>query len=105
MAAQGPENTIEVKVIISKCGPDTSGATYTRLHPYDPFSGHTALISFPEVPVNTYISSKTVAQCPEITIKVKVILSKCGPDNFGDDYIHHSHMYYFSGHKATKIAE
>ena len=92
MAAQGPENTIEVKVIISKCGPDTSGATYTRLHPYDPFSGHTALISFPEVPVNTYISSKTVAQGPEITIKVKVILSKCGPDNFGDDYIHHSHI-------------
>ena len=83
MAAQGPENTIEVKVIISKCGPDTSGATYTCLHPYD---------SFPEVPVNTYISSKTVAQGPEITIKVKVILSKCGPDNFGDDYIHHSHI-------------
>ena len=48
MAAQGPENTIEVKVIISKCGPDTSGADYTRLLPYVLFSGHTVLISGPK---------------------------------------------------------
>ena len=93
-----------MKLFISKCGPDTSGDDYIHLLSYVLFSGHTALISFPEVPVNTYISSKTVAQGPEITIKVKVILSKCGPDNCGD-FIHHSHMYYFSGHKATKIAE
>ena len=45
MAAQGPENTIKVKVIISKCGPDTSGADYTHLLSYVLFSGHKALIS------------------------------------------------------------
>ena len=48
MAAQGPDNTIKVKVIIAKCGPDTSGDDYTRLLPYVLFSGHTALISGPK---------------------------------------------------------
>ena len=48
MAAQGPDHTIKVKVIIEKCGPDTSGAGYTHLHPYILFSGHTALISGPK---------------------------------------------------------
>ena len=31
MAAQGPETTIKVKVIISKCGPDISGDDYIHL--------------------------------------------------------------------------
>ena len=51
-AAQDPENTIKVKVTISKCGPDTSGAGYTHLHPYILFSGHTALISGPKMAEN-----------------------------------------------------
>ena len=51
-AAQGPENTIKVKVIIAKCGPDTSGDDYTRLLPYVLFSGHTALISGPKTAEN-----------------------------------------------------
>ena len=52
MAAQGPDNTIKVKVIVGKCGPDTSGAGYTHLHPYILFSGHTALISGPKMAEN-----------------------------------------------------
>ena len=48
MEAQGPDNTIKVKVIIEKCGLYTSGAGYTRLLPYVLFSGHTALISGPK---------------------------------------------------------
>ena len=52
MAAQGPDHTIKVKVIIEKCGPDTSGDDYTRRLPFVLFSGHTALISGPKMAEN-----------------------------------------------------
>ena len=52
MTAQGPDNTIKVKVIIAKCGPDTFSASYTHLHPYILFSRHTALISGPKTVEN-----------------------------------------------------
>ena len=58
MAAQGPENTIKVKVIIAKCGPDTSGADYTHLLSYVLFSGPTGFVSGPKGAENPYILSK-----------------------------------------------
>ena len=48
MAAQGPDNTIKVKLIVLKCGPATSGDDYIHLLSYVLFSGHTALISGPK---------------------------------------------------------
>ena len=86
MEAQGPDNTIKVKLFILKCGPATSGDDYIHLLSYVLFSGHTALISGPKTAEIPCISSKMAAQGPENTIKVKVIISKCGPDTSGADY-------------------
>ena len=52
MAAQGPDNTIKVKVIIEKCGPDTSGADFIHLLSYVLFSGETDHISGPKTAKN-----------------------------------------------------
>ena len=52
MEAQGPDNTIQVNLFILKCGPATSGDDYIHLLSYVLFSGHTTLISGPEVTEN-----------------------------------------------------
>ena len=96
-------------VTISKCGPDTSGDDYTRLLPYVLFSGHTALFSGPKTAESPLISSKMAAQGPENTIKLKVIISKCGPDISGDVNIHLFSYVLFFGYTALisgpKVAE
>ena len=47
-----------MKVIIAKCGPDTSGADYTHLLSYVLFSGPTGFVSGPKGAENPYILSK-----------------------------------------------
>jgi hypothetical protein len=88
MAAQGPENTIKVKVTSLQCGPHISDDQYIHFLSCISFFGRRALICGPKSLENPLILLKMAAQGLENTIKGKVTSLQYFPNISDDQYIH-----------------